>query len=81
MELQRVPSRGAPGTGFGDGTSTLKQYFVLLKSGSKYYLKYKFLAFPILEILGLSTPLVPSTPNWPPLHRTPLTLIHYIHFS
>ena len=27
------------------------------KNGSKYYLKYTFLAFPVLGILGLGTPL------------------------
>ena len=50
--------RGVLGTGFWNGASTLKQYLVLPKNGSKYYLKYTFLAFPVLGILGLSTPLV-----------------------
>ena len=44
--------------GFWNGASTLKQYFVLPKNGSKYYLKYTFLAFPVLGILGLGTPLL-----------------------
>ena len=56
---KQPPSRGVPGTGFWNGTSTLKQYFVLSKNGSKYYLKYTFLAFPVLGILGPSTPLPP----------------------
>ena len=55
-----VHSRGVPGTGFWNGASTLKQYFVLSKNGSKYYLKYTFLAFPVLGSLGLGTPLVRS---------------------
>ena len=50
--------RGVPGTGFWNGASTLKQYFVLPKIGSKYYLKYSFLAFPVLGVLGLGTPLM-----------------------
>ena len=45
---------------FWNVASTLSQYFVLPKNGSKYYLKYKFLAFPVLGILGLCTPLVPE---------------------
>ena len=49
--------RHVPGTGFWNGASTLKQYFVLPKNGSKYYLKYTFLAFPVLGILGLGTSL------------------------
>ena len=53
-----VRSRHVPGTGFGNGASTLKQYFVLPKNGSKHYLKYTFLAFPVLGILGLGTFLV-----------------------
>ena len=43
---------------FWNGASTLKLYFVLPKSGSKYYFKYTFLDFPVLGILGLGTPLV-----------------------
>ena len=54
-----VHYRGVPRAGFGNGAWTLKQYFVLPKNGSKYYLKYTFLVFPILGILGLGTPLVP----------------------
>ena len=57
-EAARVVIRGVPGTGFWKGDSTVKQYFVLPKNGSKYYLKYTFLAFPVLGILGLGTPLV-----------------------
>ena len=53
----RLQARHVPGTGFWNGASTLKQYFVLPKNGSKYYLKYTFLAFPVLGILGLGTPL------------------------
>ena len=55
-----VPTRHVPGTGFGNGASTLKQHFVLPKNGSKYYLKYTFLAFPVLGIFGLGTSLVPT---------------------
>ena len=44
--------------GFWNGSNTLKQYFVLPKNGSKYYLKYTFLAFLVLGILVLGTPLV-----------------------
>ena len=43
--------------GFWNDASTLKQYFVLPRNGSKYHLKYTFLAFPALGILGLGTPL------------------------
>ena len=46
-----------PRTGFWNGASTLKQYFVLPKNGSKYYLKYTFFIFPVLGILGLGAPL------------------------
>ena len=53
-----VAIRHVPGTGFWNGASTLNQYFVLPKNGSKYYLKYTFLAFPVLGILGLGTSLV-----------------------
>ena len=55
-----VVSRGVPGTGFWNDASTLNQHFVLPKNGSKYYLKYTFLAFPVLGTLGLGTPLVGS---------------------
>ena len=55
-----VGSRGVLGTGFCNGASTLKQYFVLPKNGSRYYLKYTFLSFPVLRIMGFSTPLVGS---------------------
>ena len=55
-----VNSRGVSGTGFGNDTSVLKIYFVLPKNGSKHYLKYTFLAFPMLRILGLGTPLFNS---------------------
>ena len=48
-------SRGVPRTDFWNGTSIFKQYSVLPKNGSKYYLEYTFLAFPILGILGLGT--------------------------
>ena len=53
-----VGTRDVPRTGFWNGASTLKQYFVLPKNGSKYYRKYTFLAFPVLGILGLGTALV-----------------------
>ena len=53
-----VTSRHVPRTGFWNGISTLKQYFVLPKNGSKYYLKYTFLAFPVLGVWGLGTSLV-----------------------
>ena len=49
--------RGVPRTGFWNGASTLKKYFVLPRNGSKYYLKYMFLAFPVLGIFRLGTPL------------------------
>ena len=58
-----LPIGGVPGTGFGNNASTLKQYFVLPKNGSKSYLKYTFLAFPVLGILGLGTPLLPINGN------------------
>ena len=51
-------TRGVAGMGFWNGTSALKQYFVLPKNGSKYYLKYTLLVFPVLGILGLGTPLL-----------------------
>ena len=54
-----MPIRHVPGTGFWNGASTLKQHFVLPKNGSKYYLKYTFLVFPVLGIFGLGTSLVP----------------------
>ena len=44
--------------GLWNGAGTLKQCFILPKNGSKHYLKYTFLAFPVLGILGLRTPLV-----------------------
>ena len=50
-------TRHVLGTGFWNGASTLKQYFVLPKNGSKYYLKYTFLVFPVLGIFGLGTSL------------------------
>ena len=50
-------ARHVPGTGFWNGASALKQHFVLSKNGSKYYLKYTFLAFPVLGIFGLGTSL------------------------
>ena len=56
-----LPITDVPGTGFWNGPSSLKQYFVLSKNGAKYYLKYTFLAFPVLGILGLGTPLLPIT--------------------
>ena len=56
-----VPARGVLGTGFWNGASALNQYFVLPKNGSKYYLKYTFLTFPVLGILGLGTPLEGDT--------------------
>ena len=46
---------------FWNGASTLKQHFVLPKNGSKYYLKYTFLVFPVLGIFGLGTSLVYTT--------------------
>ena len=57
-----ISTRGVPRTGFWNGASTLKQYFVLPKNGSKYYPKYTFLAFPVLGILGLGTPLISTRP-------------------
>ena len=45
-----VPVRGVLGTGFWNGANILKQYFVLPKNGSKYYLKYTFLSFLVLGI-------------------------------
>ena len=56
-----MSTRGVPGTGFSNGDSTLKHYFVLPNNWSKYYLKYTFLAFPVLVILGFGTPLVSTT--------------------
>ena len=56
--MQGFTTRGVPRTGFRNDASTLKQYFVLPKNRSKYYLKYRFLAFSVLGILGLGTPLV-----------------------
>ena len=52
---------------------TLKQYFVLPKNGSKYYLKYTFLAFSVLGILGLGTPLVAT--RWAPFAGTTGTIV------
>ena len=52
-----VEDRHVPGTGFWNGASTLKQHFVLPRNGSKYYLKYTFLVFPVLGIFGLGTSL------------------------
>ena len=54
----RMQVRHVLGTGFWNGPSSLKQYFVLPKNGSKYYLKYTFLVFPVLGILGLGTSLM-----------------------
>ena len=54
----QLSGRHVPGTGFWNGASTLNQYFVLPKNGSKYYLKYTFLVFPVLGILGLGTSLL-----------------------
>ena len=51
-------TRGVLRKGFWSGASTLKQHFVFLKNGSKYYLKYTFLVFPLLGILGLGTPVM-----------------------
>ena len=56
--MAELQPRHVPGTGFCNGASTSKQYFVLPKNGSKYYLKYTFLAFSVLGILGLGTPLL-----------------------
>ena len=53
-----VGTRGVPRTNFCNGASNLKQYFVLPKNGSKDYVKYTFLAFLVLGVLGLGTPLV-----------------------
>ena len=60
----QVWDRGVPGTGFWNGTSALKQYFVLPKIASKFYLKHTFFAFPVLGILSLGTPLVWETCVW-----------------
>ena len=63
--------------GFWNGVSTLKHYFVLPNNGSKYYLKYTFLAFPVLGILGLGTPLVRgTTPTHRRLFKTPVGAAH-----
>ena len=56
--LHLVLIRHVPGTGFWNGASALKQHFVLSKNGSKYYLKYAFLVFPVLGIFCLGTSLV-----------------------
>ena len=56
--MRTVTARHVPGTVFWNDPSSLKQYFVLPKNGSKYYLKYTFLVFPVLGILGLGTSLV-----------------------
>ena len=61
--FNQVEANGVPGTGFWNGSSTLKQYFVFPKNESKYYLKQTFLAFPVLGILGLGTPLVEAHIN------------------
>ena len=53
-----METRGVPRMAFWNGASTLKQYFVLPKNDSMCYLKYTFLAFPVLGILGLGTPLM-----------------------
>ena len=59
-----VVVRHVPGTGFWNGASTLNQYFVLPMNGSKYYLKYTFLVFPVLGILGLGTSLIVTIYLW-----------------
>ena len=66
-----VASGGVPGTGFWNGASTSKQYFVLPNNGSKYHLQYTFLAFPILGILAIGTPLVASSWVGKRLHNEP----------
>ena len=58
MEGQDLQNRHVLGTGFWNGASSLKQYFVFPKNGSKYYHKYTFLAFPVLGILDLGTSLL-----------------------
>ena len=54
-------TRHVPGTGFWNGASTLKQHFDLPKNGSKYYLKYTFLVFPVLGVFVLGTSLDQTT--------------------
>ena len=47
-KTKELTNRGVPGTCFWKEASALKQYSVLPESGSKYSLKYTFLAFPFL---------------------------------
>ena len=61
--------RHVPGTGFWNGASTLKQHFVLPKNGSKYYLKYTFLVFPVLGIFGLGTSLMSISQGQRAMHE------------
>ena len=61
LHINELPTRGVSGTGFWNSTSSLKQYFVFPKNVSKHYLKYMFLAFPVLGIWGLGTPLVATS--------------------
>ena len=65
-EIALVNPRGVLGTVFWNVSSTLKQYFVLPKNGSNYYLMYTLLAFSVLGILGLGTPLVDTLRNFVP---------------
>ena len=66
-------TRHVLGTGFWNGASTLKQHFVLPKNGSKYYLKYTFLVFPVLGIFGLGTSLVERLAGEIPDCRYPIS--------
>ena len=81
MLTHRAAARHVPRTGFSNGASTLKQHFVLPKNGSKYYLKYTFLVFPVLGIFGLGTSLAAATrlPTGPriALHRVPVPPLHH----
>ena len=52
-----VRVRGVPRTVFWNGASNSKQYVVFPRNGAKYYLKYMFLAFLVLGVLGLGTSL------------------------
>ena len=56
-------TRHVPGTAFWSCASSSKQYLALPKNGSKYYLKYTFLAFPVLGILDLGTSLQITHPT------------------
>ena len=63
-EMDVDDTRHVPRTSFKNCTSSLKQYFVLPKNGSKYYLKYTLLAFTVFGILGLGTFLLGGLVKW-----------------